>query len=214
MRGINRLKRYLSALKGVCHFAIPRGKIVDPRQHPYLLCESLTAASYPWNHGPWRSQYLQRAVANYGGKSPISSKRIYISRKSARMRRIVNEDELAPILVRHGFQSIEADQFSFAEQIAIFRRAEVLVGPAGAAFTLLCFCQPGTKVLSMMSDADQSEGALTKVWDTVCAFNELDFYLICADSPNLHVTATTAHSSADLKPDLTQFEQMLDAMLA
>lgn len=196
------------------HLAIPRGKIVDPRAHPHLRCESLTAPSYPWNHAAWRSEFLRAAFAGYGAASPVPAKRIYISRKGAKMRRVANEEELAPILARHGFAMVEMEKFSFAEQIAIFRQAEIVVGPAGAAFTLLSFCKPGTKVLSMMSDEDTSGGALMKVWDMVCALNGLDFYLLCAPSPNLDVTADTPFFSADLKPDVALFEQILGAMLA
>jgi capsular polysaccharide biosynthesis protein len=196
------------------HLAIPRAKIVDPRVHPHLRCESLTAPSYPWDQGVWRSEFLRSAFAGLDGASPVSSKRIFISRKGARMRRIVNEGDLAPILAREGFVMLEIEKFSFAEQIAIFRQAEIVAGPAGAAFTLLSFCKPGTKVLSMMSDADTSGGALMKVWDMVCKLNGLDFYLLCTPSPNLEVTADTPFFSADLKPDVALFEQIAAAMLA
>jgi capsular polysaccharide biosynthesis protein len=195
------------------HLSIPRGKIVDPRKYPHIRCESLTASSYPWNHGPWRAEYLKRAFSHYGAASPVSSRRIYISRRSARGRRVVNEDDLLPILERHGFAVIDMEQFTFGEQIAIFRQAEVIAGPAGAAFTLLSFCQPGTKVLSMMSDADRTGSALMTVWDTVCAFNGLDFYLLCVPVPNLHVSENTPFFSADLMPDVNMFGQMLSRML-
>ena len=194
--------------------AIPRGKIVDPREHPHLLCESLTGPSFPANHSQWRSEFLRRAFENCRAESPVSSRRIFIMRKMARGRHLVNEEELMPILRRHGFVMLEMDKFPFAEQIAIFRQAEVIAGPAGAAFTLLNFCRPGTKVLSMMGETDRTGGALMKVWDMVSAFNGLEFYLLCSGSPNLHMNALTAHYSADLMPDVKLFEQMIESMVA
>jgi hypothetical protein len=196
------------------HLRIPREKIVDPRQHPHLLCESLTAISHPGGYDRWRPAFLKRAFADLRATPPVSSRRIYISRKNAPGRRVANDGELEPILRRHGFAILEMEKLSFAEQVTAFRQAEVVAGPAGAAFTHLNFCQPGTRVLSMMCDEDTSAGALMKVWDTTCALNGLEFHLLCAPSPNLHVTVGSASFVADIQPDVKLFEQMIGALVS
>ena len=198
------------------HLRIPREKVIDPRQHPHLLCESLTAPSfpYPWSYGRWRAEFLKRSFENYAAPSSVASKRIFISRKTAKGRRLVNEEELVPVLHRHGFAVLEMDKLPFAEQIGVFQQAEIVVGPAGAAFTLLCFCRPGTRVLSILCDEDTSGGALARMWETVSELKGLEFYLCCVQSPNTHVSAATPYFSADLVADVKLFEQLLEKVIA
>jgi len=196
------------------HLGIRREKIVDPREHPHLLCESLTAASHPGEWGDWRSAWMKRAFADIETVPPTFSKRIYVSRKGAPGRRVLNEAELEPFLKHHGFAILEMEKLSFAEQISTFRQAEVIAGVGGAAFTLLNFCRPGTKVLSIMCDEDTSAGAVMKMWDTVAALNGIEFYRLCAPSPNLYATVGSASFVADLELDVKLFEQMIGALIS
>jgi capsular polysaccharide biosynthesis protein len=106
------------------------------------------------------------------------------------------------------------EKLSFAEQISTFRQAEVIAGVGGAAFTLLNFCRPGTKVLSIMCDEDTSAGAVMKMWDTVAALNGIEFYRLCAPSPNLYATVGSASFVADLELDVKLFEQMIGALIS
>ncbi len=196
------------------YLGIPREKIVDPREHPHLLCESLTAPSHPCDWGAWRCEYLRRAFADWRVPRPVSSKRIYISRRNAPGRRAANEEELLPILERHGFAIVEMEKFSLPEQISIFREAEMIVAVGGAAFTLLSFSNPGTKVLSMFCDEDMTGGALMKMWDMMCAWNGIEFNLLCGPSPNLEVNIGAPCFVADLLVDVKLFEEMIGKMMA
>lgn len=196
------------------HLGIPREKIVDPREHPHLLCESLTAASHPMDWGDWRPAYLRRAFADCCVKPPFSASRIYITRRNAPGRRVVNEHEILPLLERRGFEIIEVEKYTLPEQIAIFRQAEVIVAVGGAAFTLLSFSKPGTKVMSLFCDEDTTGGATMKMWDMICALNGIEFNMLCVPSPNLDVNIGAPCFVADMKPDVGAFEQMLDDVLA
>lgn len=78
---------------------------------------------------------------NRGG--PVVSRRrrrIYVSRRNAAMRRIVNEAELMPLLIRLGFEILETENLSFQEQVQIFYEAEIIVGPHGAGLTNMLWC--------------------------------------------------------------------------
>ncbi|MBL0319438.1 MAG: glycosyltransferase family 61 protein [Alphaproteobacteria bacterium] len=78
-------------------------------------------------------------------------KRIYLSRKHTKLRHILNEDELMPHLIRHGFEVVAPEQMSFKEQFSLFHHAEMIVAIHGAALTNLMFCKPGTNVLELAS---------------------------------------------------------------
>ena len=78
-----------------------------------------------------------------------SSTRIYVSRSRALMRRVANEDEVMKMLETRGFQFIHLEDMSFADQYAIFSRAEVVVAPHGAGLTNIIYSPPGCVVLDV-----------------------------------------------------------------
>jgi capsular polysaccharide biosynthesis protein len=80
-------------------------------------------------------------------------RRIYIDRRASRLRPLLNEDELAGALSRLGFVAVRLDTLSMADQVRLFRAADVIVAPHGAALTNLGFCRPGTQVIELLMDA-------------------------------------------------------------
>ena len=79
--------------------------------------------------------------------------RLYIDRRGTRLRRLGNEDELAAALARMGFVAVRPETMSFADQVRLFRGADMIVAPHGAALTNLGFCRPGTQVIELLMDA-------------------------------------------------------------
>lgn len=65
--------------------------------------------------------------------------RILISRRNAVTRRCLNEDELEGQLAKHGFEAVQLEKLTFAEQIGLFAGAEIVVGTHGAGLTNLLF---------------------------------------------------------------------------
>lgn len=75
--------------------------------------------------------------------------RVYISRSGRR--RILNEPEVIALLRQYDFEIIDDKPRPVAEQIAIYQRAEFIVGPHGASFTNILWCQPGTHLFELFS---------------------------------------------------------------
>ncbi len=73
-------------------------------------------------------------------------KKIYIKRNSG-YRNLTNQNKIEQSLSKHGFKIIEPEKLSFSEQVSIFRQADVVVGPTGAAFANLVFCQPNAQII-------------------------------------------------------------------
>ena len=48
-----------------------------------------------------------------------------------------------------GFELVATELLSFKEQVRLFSEADIIVGPSGAAFANIIFCQPGTKVIPL-----------------------------------------------------------------
>ncbi|MDZ4816965.1 MAG: glycosyltransferase family 61 protein [Verrucomicrobiota bacterium] len=84
--------------------------------------------------------------------APIVGRRIYISRKNAKFRRIVNEDELSFLLEQEGFEKIViGDEMELEERIGIFSEASSVVSVHGAALVNLMYCRPETSVLEILN---------------------------------------------------------------
>jgi hypothetical protein len=84
-------------------------------------------------------------------------RKIYISRHSVSAIRpagrvMQNEGALIEQLRLSGFDIIEPQFLTAAEQIATFASAELVVGPSGAGLFNVVFCKPGTKVIDIESE--------------------------------------------------------------
>lgn len=95
----------------------------------------------------WTGDWLKKIFLPK--KQLASSKKIYISRKGAPSRKIINEPELIAALTACGFETIETESLSLSEQAELFYSASAIVAPHGAALANLVFCQEGTKVIEL-----------------------------------------------------------------
>ncbi|HEX5966407.1 MAG TPA: glycosyltransferase family 61 protein [Pyrinomonadaceae bacterium] len=92
-------------------------------------------------------------LSAYGDASD-SNERIYISRRRAPKRQIVNEDEVTSVLSRFGFETIYAEELSFAQQVQLCSRARYIVSNHGAGLTNMLFMQEGGSVLELRHETD------------------------------------------------------------
>lgn len=92
----------------------------------------------------WLREHLFAAV-----DSEPRPRRVYVTRRIAPKRRLVNENEIEPLLQQHGFVIAQLENLSFAEQIRLFAQAEIIVGPHGAGLTNMVWAPPGCKVMEI-----------------------------------------------------------------
>lgn len=101
--------------------------------------QTLPAADVAW---------LRRAFL--GEPQPARQRRrIFLSRADASFRRLRNESELLPLLREHGFDLIALGSLNVLDQARLFSEAEIVAGPAGAAFANLVFAPVGARVLEI-----------------------------------------------------------------
>jgi hypothetical protein len=108
----------------------------------YYVSPGLTA-----NTTPLSARWLRERFA----PPSTSSRRLYVSRKDAATRRVVNEVDLVAELLRYGFELVTLSELSFADQVKLFGEAEIIVGPHGAGFTNAVFAQPGATLIELFS---------------------------------------------------------------
>jgi len=112
-----------AARSGVCAFSDLI--ISDAPKHPAPVVHPLFLEM-------WRN-----AASAVGASAANPSRRIYIDRGSNRSAK--NKEELLGLLTRHDFESICLEKLSAAEQIAIFRDAEAVIGEHGAGLSSIVF---------------------------------------------------------------------------
>jgi hypothetical protein len=117
----------------------------------YIESEVLYFPSFvgdPGNEHPGGMRWLREKLL--GDFVPARhDRRLYISRRLAARRRILNEADLEPILQDFGFEIIEAEQMPLREQIELFAQAEAVVSLHGAGLSNILFARSGCKVFEI-----------------------------------------------------------------
>jgi hypothetical protein len=97
----------------------------------------------------WFKAYNDKFIINQS-----TPKRIYITRKNERERRISNESELFLYLSKIGFEMIDPGQLNFIEQVNYFKNAEYIVSAHGAALSNIIWCKNTVKILELNGNQD------------------------------------------------------------
>jgi capsular polysaccharide biosynthesis protein len=96
----------------------------------------------------WVYSYV-RDLYSHIQQRPRVKKAIYISRRHARCRRVLNEDDLLDGLAQRGIEVVCLEYVSFEDSICLFRDATLIVGPHGAGLSFSVFSNPGSVLLEI-----------------------------------------------------------------
>jgi hypothetical protein len=95
----------------------------------------------------WIYSYVKNVYKHlWETNSRQKGKRIFISREFAGERRLAMSPHFVRQLLTLGFSIYSLEKMSFVDQIQLFHSAEVVVGPHGAGFAWITFCEPGTLI--------------------------------------------------------------------
>lgn len=145
-----------------------------------------------------------RSMLDLPEPSQTGPRRVFIGRGARDGRRIVNWDEIHPVLARHDFVCVNPGVMSLAEQLQIFVDAEAVAGVHGAALANIAFCAPGSlRVLELFSPARLSP----VYWELARSQGH-------AYRPLAGNWAESGDSMADFAVDANELEAALMAMLA
>lgn len=90
---------------------------------------------------------VRDAIAPAANHQP--TRRIFISRGKAAMRRLVNEDEIWPRFADAGFERVYMEDLDFAAQVRLMSETAVLAAPHGAGLTNMMFCPAGAHIMEI-----------------------------------------------------------------
>lgn len=127
---------------------IPNGKsllvrnLVLPQLKP--LCDA-----YNSRHIRQVSKFYRDYVANTKELAIEKMERLYISRKFAGRRKVINETEILSILYKYDFSIYYPEKHGFLEQVATFSGIRYLIGEHGSGLTNMLFMDKNTSVLEL-----------------------------------------------------------------
>ena len=143
---------------------IPKNKRISSKIFRHIQARIALALDHPYvikndpsneiqNLPNWIIEYLRKSFLNIKSQKDFP-KKIYIDRRDSKsnhrhLRKIINENEVKETLIKHGFSIIALSDYSFEDQIYLFKNVSHIVGLHGAGFANLTFCSPNTKVLEL-----------------------------------------------------------------
>lgn len=121
--------------------------------------------------------------------------------------RTYNQAEVIELFTTEGFDVMRLEHMTLQAQIDAISAAELIAGPAGAGWTNLIFCMPGTRALSWLPEESKD----ASIYSTIAAIVGVDLRYV--------TYRTGARSSAELylanyRLDLSDMRRALAALLA
>lgn len=115
-----------------------------------VACHIATEGSMP--RAELLRRFSQRARANVLPEPPPRrNRRIFIDRSAAKRRKTVNQKALEPVLAERGFEIVQWEQLSMAEQVRLAAETEIMAGPHGTSLLNSIYSEPGAKVLEIIN---------------------------------------------------------------
>jgi hypothetical protein len=133
---------------------------------------------------PWTSQFYPEHleavrnlfISNNSNVISIDKKRIYVSRKKANRRKIVNEEEIDLFLQKHDFQSICFEDYTIKEQVELMQNTEILVSMHGAGLTNTLFMNPKSVLFELTPSVENIKQFRFPFW-RMASLLKIDYYV-------------------------------------
>ena len=171
--------------------------------------KNLTIPFHLANSGNYNPEIIKNLRNTYLSDLPNKkklegSKRIWISRQDARLRKIINFHEIETILNNGGFQVVTFENIeNFSKHINLINNAEILGGLHGAGLSNMIFLRPGSKVIEVRGENDNRNNAYFSLTSAL----GLDYYYLLAKTKNNDFY----HSNYYVDPKI--FQDLIDRIL-
>jgi capsular polysaccharide biosynthesis protein len=121
-------------------------------------------------YNPYGVNYLRSAFLPLADKSYRGPKRFVIQRKG-KTRGIKNEAEVNALFQQLGWEIINTEDLTFAQEIELFSKAEAIAGILGSGFTNAIWSQSGCKVITFVADKWRDGWV-----EWICDVNRLEYH--------------------------------------
>lgn len=138
-------------LATLAHLGIDARKIIAADESLFVRADQLVVPSLKAVNQSFPAADLAFLRSAFLGSRVSSqpSRRLYISRGDAAVRRLANEADLLPLLKARGFDIVIPSKLTLPEQARLFAHADIIAGPAGAGFANLVFATAPVRVIEI-----------------------------------------------------------------
>jgi glycosyltransferase involved in cell wall biosynthesis/capsular polysaccharide biosynthesis protein len=197
-------------IETLAHLGIPPEKIIENSKVQHIQAKNLIVPSLPklraYRDAQWACNAIKKRFVNtHDVQTCAKPERIYINRKNAPHRHVVNEDAVISFLADWGFTSIALESMLFSEQVLCMASAKVVVAVHGAGLSNLVFCDRGTKVIEIFSPA-HVQNTYWRIGN-VC---ELDHYHLMSDDTHPDVDLSERSVKRDVCVNLDDLAKLLE----
>lgn len=131
--------------------------IVQPAEDEYIVTQQTWLVPDLAPTGNYRPEIVRklrvRLRTHYAAQAP-QPERVYITRANSAKRKVVNEQEILPVLHAYGFTVVDMDLLSFTEQVEVMLGVRYLVTIHGAALSHMLFMPERSRVLEIRAERD------------------------------------------------------------
>lgn len=202
-----------AALLGFTNFlALEPGETLSKTD--LLVPEHVTPPGY---QHPTLLRLLREALlkAVYQGEAPPPTyRKVYVSRRRQQVRQLLNEADIASVLTRHGYETVEFEGLSLVEQVRLMAETITFVTVHGAGMTNMLFLSPGAQVAELLN-ADKLTRQLPEHFENLIYFRmaaALGLAYYCLPCANVDHDPPT--NNAHLCVDAVALDQLLRQMAA
>ena len=128
-------------------------------------------------------------------ESNKSKRRIYISRKKAPRRFIVNEMEVEEILSKYNFECLCFEDFTWEEQISISKNTEILVSLHGAGLTNMIAMPSNSNIIEFRKQDDRQNNC----YFSLASALKINYYYQLCETENKLISTQDANFIVDVK---------------
>jgi hypothetical protein len=204
LSGLPFQKEILSALN------ISRDKIVDLGNYKLIEAEQLLLTPAFEKPEPWICERIRLLFLNSSVKNINSPGKIYVSRKWARFRKLLNETEFIGSISKFNFQLICTEGMSIKQQAALFDGAETVIAPHGAGLANIVFCKKNAVIIELR--AKSHTGELANVYEHLSGVLQLKHYTYVCDEYMNEFGERAIY--LDLSVNIPEFEKLYLSVLA
>jgi capsular polysaccharide biosynthesis protein len=109
-----------------------------------------------------------------------NGRKIYVTRRLAKNRKVVNEEEVVDLLSSNGFEIVQLEGKSFLDQVKMFNSCSHLISIHGAALANIYFMNPCTRVMEFRLQGDKHNN----FYFSLCSAKEIDYFYQLCDAVN------------------------------
>ena len=101
---------------------------------------------------------------------------IYVSRKMAKNRMLVNDQEVLDVFSKFNFKEVCFEEYTFFEQVYLMKNCKVLAGVHGAGFANVCFMPENAVLLEMIKEYSSYKEERPSYW-RLCSAIDISYYI-------------------------------------